>query len=528
MTAQDRRNRAGAMLRVLLADASAGVLVAEPDGAIRRVNETLRQMLASGVALAAGADMGGIFAAAGRAGTRQALLEILASETPRTISGRLETGTDDPHHGVAITALPFPGEAGEAARLVLRIVDTTAQRRMAAQLAHGQKLQALGQLAGGIAHDFNNLLTAVLGATEQIRGRASVDAETMEDAAQIARAAERGAALVRKLLAFGRQQTLQPKVIAINAAIRDIAAMLRPMLGGAIRLELELDAAEPLARVDPTQLDQVLLNLAMNARQAMADKGRLTLHSGHVALYRPLTRGAETIPPGSYVMVEVRDTGCGIPPEALAHIFEPFFTTRRGAGGTGLGLATVHGIVRQSHGFLTVDSLVGRGTSMRIYLPRHAGPADPVASAAPETAPTMDIGGAARAVLLVDDEAMLRDLMARVLRQVGWTVLTADSAESALEMVESGAADELAAVISDVVMPGQDGPALVRVLRARWPGLPAILVSGYAEERLRVTMAGEGIYFLPKPYGAKDLLALLRRIIDRPVGATKGSASAEA
>ena len=522
MTARERRSRAGAMLRVLLADASAGVLVAEPDGAIRRVNETLRQMLASGVPLAAGADMGGIFAAAGRAGTRQALLEILASETPRTISGRLETGTDDPHHGVAITALPFPGEAGEAARLVLRIVDTTAQRRMAAQLAHGQKLQALGQLAGGIAHDFNNLLTAVLAAAEQIRARDGVDAETMEDAAQIARAAERGAALVRKLLAFGRQQTLQPKVIAINAAIRDIAAMLRPMLGVAIELVLDLDAEEPLARVDPTQLDQVLMNLAMNARQAMADGGRLTLHSGHVALYRPLTRGAETIPPGSYVMVEVRDTGCGIPPEALAHIFEPFFTTRRNAGGTGLGLATVHGIVRQSHGFLTVDSLVGQGTSMRIYLPRHAGPADAAAEAPPMQAG--DVAAASRVVLLVDDEAMLRDLMARALRRGGWRVLTADSAESVLEMVESGAVDGLAAVVSDVVMPGQDGPALVRALRGRWPGLPAILVSGYAEERLRVAMAGEGIYFLPKPYGAKDLLALLARMTGAEAGAIRPEA----
>jgi two-component system cell cycle sensor histidine kinase/response regulator CckA len=522
VTARERRNQSGKMLRVLLADSSAGVLIAEPDGTIRRANETLRQMLASGVALGAGADMGGIFAAAGRAGTRQALLEILASETPRTISGRLQTGTDDPYHGVAITALPFPGEAGQPARLVLRIVDTTAQRRMAAQLAHGQKLQALGQLAGGIAHDFNNLLTAVLAAAEQIRARDGVDAATAEDAAQIVRAGERGAALVRKLLAFGRQQTLLPRVIAINAAIRDMASMLRPMLGGTIELRLDLDTDEPLARVDPTQLDQVLLNLAMNARQAMPAGGQLILHSGHVVLYRPLARGAETIPPGSYVMVEVRDNGCGIPPQLLAHIFEPFFTTRRGNGGTGLGLATVHGIVRQSHGFLTVDSTVGQGTSMRIYLPRHAGPVDQVAISAAAAPPP------ARSVLLVDDEAMLRDLMARALRQAGWTVLTADSAESAMETAESGTAGSLAAVISDVVMPGQDGPALVRALRARWPRLPAILVSGYAEERLRVAMDGEGIHFLPKPYGAKDLLALLARITGTGTGTASHAVRPEA
>ena len=499
------------LLQTLLRDPTAGVLLADAAGGILRANETLRGMVPGDVSLAPGAAMADIFGAAEREGICRALADMVARNTPGSLIGRLRTDLVSPHHAVAITALPLVREDG-AGFLLLRIADITAQRQLESQLAQGQKLQAIGQLAGGIAHDFNNLLTAILGAAEAMRDRAGEDAETREDLARITGAAERGAALVRQLLAFGRQQTLQPRVIGINAAIRDIAGMLRSLLGAGVRLELTLDREEPLARVDPTQFDRVLVNLAVNARDAMADGGLLTLHSGHVCLFRPLTRGAETIPPGSYVMVEIRDTGAGIPADVLPRIFEPFFTTKREQGGTGLGLATVHGIVRQSGGFLIVDSMPGQGTSLRLYLPRAAGPADALApsllSPAPVAAP-----GRGRMVLLVDDEAMVRDLAARALRHRGWEVLAYDSAESALAAFESGPPLALAAVISDVVMPGLDGPALVRRLRAQRPGLPAILISGYAQESLRAALIDDGIAFLPKPYALKDLLALVARVI---------------
>ena len=210
--------------------------------------------------------------------------------------------------------------------------DITAQRRLEAQLTQSQKLQAVGQLAGGIAHDFNNLLTAVMGAADDALARKLPDQETVEDLEQIRGSAERGAALVRQLLAFGRQQTLQPRPVSINASVESVSGLLRRLLGSTIRLELQLEQPGRTVRVDPTQLDQVLVNLAVNARDAMAEGGQLTLRTGSITLYRPLVRGEETIPPGRYVMVEVQDTGVGIPPDVLPRIFDPFFTTRARAG----------------------------------------------------------------------------------------------------------------------------------------------------------------------------------------------------
>ncbi len=258
------------------------------------------------------------------------------------------------------------------------------------------------------------------------------------------------------MLAFGRQQTLQPRAVSINDAVAGLSGLLRRLLGGTVRLELELEEPGRTVQVDPTQLDQVLVNLAVNARDAMPEGGQLTLRTGHITLYRPLIRGEEVIPPGRYVMVEVQDTGCGIPPEVLPRIFDPFFTTRRERGGSGLGLSTVHGIIRQSDGFLAVDSLPGKGTRMRIYLPRHDGegmaiprlpapalpaplPAAPAVAAPPDTEPPAAAEPApGRTVLLVDDEDGVRRLAARALARQGWTVLSADSARGRADAHRGG------------------------------------------------------------------------------------------
>ncbi len=398
---------------------------------------------------------------------------------------------------------------------------------------HERRLQVVGQLAGGIAHDFNNLLTAILGAADAILGRAETSVDTVADVQQIRRGVDRGAALVRQLLAFSRQQTLQPRIVAVNAAIEDAARLLRRLLGEKIVLKLELEEPGRRVMVDPGQLDQVLLNLAVNARDAMAEGGTLTLASGHETLYRPRLTGTEIIPPGRYVTITVADSGVGIAEAVMSRIFEPFFTTKRapgmsglggighggagqggtGQGGTGLGLPSVLGIVRQSGGFLEVASEVGIGTRMVVYLPRYvAAEADIVPTQPP--APVA-IGGAGRVVLVVEDEASVRVVLARALVRAGWRVLAAETAEAALEMLQNPAElpdSQPSVVISDVVMPGMDGPALVRAVRRICPGIPAVLVSGYAEPALRQDLVAADIIFLAKPYATAELLELVARL----------------
>jgi two-component system cell cycle sensor histidine kinase/response regulator CckA len=385
---------------------------------------------------------------------------------------------------------------------------------------HARRLRVVGQLAGGIAHDFNNLLTAILGAADAILERAETTAETAADARQIRRGVERGAALVRQLLAFSRQQTLQPRIVAVNAAIEDAAQLLRRLLGEKITVAIALEQPGRRVMADPGQLDQVLVNLAVNARDAMAEGGTLTLSSGHATLYRPRLAGAETIPPGRYVTITVADTGGGIPDDVMPRIFEPFFTTKRALGGTGLGLSTVLGIVRQSDGFLDVASRPGIGTTVVVYLPRHDAAAEAIAPSRHAQVRAAPSGGD-RVVLVVEDEAPVRRVLVRALTRAGWRVLAAETAESALEMLgNSGDSPEsqLSVVISDVVMPGMDGPALVRAVRLTCPNLPAVLVSGYADPVLRQDLVAEDISFLAKPYSTAELLELVARLTGAKAG----------
>jgi two-component system cell cycle sensor histidine kinase/response regulator CckA len=495
------------LVQMLFQDPGVGVLVVDHDGGVVRANETLRQMVARRVDLSPGAPVAAIFREIDPLALRQSLGGVAAANS---LSARLETADTDPDHMVDVAVTVLREEDGSVSGAMLRLTDITAQKRLEAQLAHSQKLQAVGQLAGGIAHDFNNLLTAISGAAEALLER---DGPPDPDAQQILDSARRGAGLVHQLLAFGRQQTLQPRALAVNEAIATLSSLLDRLLGAQVRLVLDLETPGRMVRVDPTQLDQVLVNLAVNARHAMADGGTLTLRSGHINLYRPLILGEETIPPGRYVMIEVQDTGIGIPAEVLPRIFDPFFTTRREHGGNGLGLSTVHGIVRQSDGFLAVESVIGEGSRFRIYLPRfdtEVAPVKPAQKLMPSTLPRT------RRVLLVDDEDAVLRLAERALTRRGWTVLAADQADAALALV-AAEAGEISAVISDVVMPGMDGPALVRALRKTLPGLPAILVSGYAEETLRRQLVGEGVVFLAKPYRLRELADLLEQITTESV-----------
>ena len=506
-------NGRGILARAVLQDTLSGVLVLDRDGTVLRGNATLARMLRG--ELGRGSSGALAFAAADRDAAWSAIQAALSGrvKAPPAFEARLA----GPGLTVRVAGHRLRGWRGTSG-LLLRFVDMSAQRGLQAELEQTQHLQAVGRLAGGIAHDFNNLLQAITGASEALLEYAPAGTEMRADITQIQDSAVRGAALVRQLLAFGRQQSLQPRSVDVNAALRDVAKMLRRLLGASLHLVLDLETPSRHVLVDPGQLDQVLVNLAVNARDAMLEAGgggTLTLRSCHATLFERLLKGPEVIPAGRYVMIEVADTGPGIPADVLPSIFEPFFTTRRDRGGTGLGLATVHGILRQSGGYLAVDSQAGAGTRMRIYLPRHEA-APPVLS--PEAAPMAQPAAVGPVqlhhglVLLVEDEAPVRMIAARQLTRRGWTVLDADCAEAALALLDPQAPPR--AIVTDMVMPGMDGVALVQQLRQRLgnPSLPAILVSGYAQESLRAGAAATATVFLPKPYRMVDLASALDEV----------------
>jgi two-component system cell cycle sensor histidine kinase/response regulator CckA len=427
--------------------------------------------------------------------------------------------------GVAPAALPTLCRSAAGARAVQlwvapiadggAVLSLVPEQHAGAEEVQARRLQAVGTLAAGVAHDFNNLLQAVIGAAEALAAQPGIAGD---EPALILGGARRAAGLVAQLLALSRQQTLQPRVVAVNRAITDLLPLLRGSLGDRVRLVLELEEPGRTVRVDPGQLDQVLMNLVLNARGAMPQGGTLTLRTRRENLLAPRGGGGETIPAGRYLAIEVADTGEGIAPEVMGRIFEPFFTTRaadgRPGGGTGLGLATVMGIVRQSDGFLEVASTVGQGSRFRILLPRlpQAEVEAPIPAPVPVAAPP-----AGRTVLLVDDEEPVRRLAERALRRQGWEVLAAESGEAALALLADAPA--LACVVSDMVMPGMDGAALIDAVRQRVGAVPAVIMSGYAQRPRHAAMAAAATAFLAKPYAMRDLVALVGEVAGTQVPA---------
>ena len=486
----------GAIAECLFGDETDGIALLDAEGRVERANA--RFGVLSG---AQDAQLAWTALPIAVAGT---LRTALRTARPATVTATVtQAGI---RRVLRLALLPIPDHGG-----LLRVSDYTHEQDLEEQLCQSQRLQAVGELAGGIAHDFNNLLTAILGAADDLRTRSDRAADR-EDLVQIRESAERGATLVRHLLAFSRQQTLQPRVIKLNDAVRDTYGLLHRLLGSGVDLVLALEEPGRDVRIDPTQLAQVLMNLAVNARNAMAAGGRLTIASGHRLMLRPEAFGGDLVPAGRYASLSVADTGGGIPPDVLPRIFEPFFTTRREAGGTGLGLSTVHGIVRQSGGFMAVESTPGQGTRFDILLPRYEDPALWQPEPAPAPAPVLR-PPASRTLLLVDDEAAVRRLAERVLTRAGWNVVAAPSAEDALELLEGGElGPALGCVVSDVVMPGMHGPDLVGHLRRIWPGLPALLMSGYADASLRDSLTAADISFLHKPFAMAELTGALARL----------------
>ncbi|MFC3125757.1 ATP-binding protein [Pseudoroseomonas globiformis] len=390
--------------------------------------------------------------------------------------------------------------------------DVSQQSILVAQTQEAERLQALGALAGGIAHDFNNLLSVVIGAADQavqLLDEKGVS-QPREELEQIRQAAERGGALVRQLLAYARQQVLTPQNVALNRAVRSMAQMLRPVLGQGITLDLALEEPERLVRIDPSQLDRVVMNLAMNARNAMPNGGRLSISTGRSLLLEPLSADPDDVPAGRWSVLQVADTGSGISPDIRSRIFEPFFTSRARSGGSGMGLATVYGIIRQSGGYVLFDSEVGQGTRFRILLPRVEGVGEeqPKSGKVPTVPAEHQPAGL---LLLVDDEAPLRLLAERALRRAGWNVVAAEDGEAALFLVEQeGLRPSI--LVSDVVMPGMDGPALRDRLRQFFPALPVLLVSGYAPSIVGKGITEDRLAHLAKPYRPAELVEAVRKL----------------
>ncbi|PKR55961.1 hybrid sensor histidine kinase/response regulator [Thalassospira marina] len=407
------------------------------------------------------------------------------------------------------------GRSGESGALLLNFLDTTEQKNLEEQFAQSQKMQAVGQLAGGVAHDFNNLLTAMIGFCDLLLSRHGPGDPSFADIMQIKQNANRAANLVRQLLAFSRRQTLQPKVINITDALAEMSNLLRRLIGEKIDLKVAHGRDIGLVKVDPGQLDQVIINLVVNARDAMSgDGGTLAIKTGNEIVDETKHAGTEIIPAGDYVRIEVRDTGIGIPKDNLTRIFEPFFSTKQRGEGTGLGLSTVYGIVKQTGGFISVDSEMGVGTTFTIYLPRYEITAEELAAsqAVAEETPSRDLTGSG-AILLVEDEDAVRTFGARALRGKGYDVLEASNGENALEVLEK-TDKTIDLVISDVVMPGMDGPTLIRQLREERPDLKVIFISGYAEDTYRDELDEEnGVHFLPKPFSLKDLATKVKEVL---------------
>jgi len=416
-----------------------------------------------------------------------------------------------------VTAVEEDERETEAA--IVYMLETTERRALENQINQSQKMDMVGQLAGGIAHDFNNVLSAIMMANDFLLNAHKPTDPSFQDIMQIKQNATRAATLVRQLLAFSRKQTLRPQVLDLGDALSDLTMLLRRLIGEKVKFDPVHGRDLWPVKVDVSQFEQVIVNLAVNARDAMPDGGTLTIKTANVSAQEAEKLSYKGMPAADYVRIDVTDTGTGIPPEIVDKIFEPFFSTKEVGKGTGLGLSTVYGIVKQTGGFIYVDSEPGFGTSFRIFLPRHHPEHDIQADAAATNGaakehpagakPRSDLTGQGT-ILLVEDEEGLRSLNARGLRSRGYSVIEASNGIEALEALEekNGAVD---LVVSDVVMPEMDGPTLLRAVRSRNPDLKIIFVSGYAEDAFAKSLReDEKFDFLPKPFTLSQLVAAVK------------------
>jgi two-component system, cell cycle sensor histidine kinase and response regulator CckA len=412
---------------------------------------------------------------------------------------------DQPDEVIALSIAGVRG-LGDAAVLI-GLKDNSEETKLKRQVAQATKMQAVGQLAGGVAHDFNNILTAIIGYCDLMLLRHPPGDSDYDDIQQIRQNSNRAASLTRQLLAFSRQQTLRPQILQLPDVVAEVSHLLKRLLGETVKLDVQHGRSIGVVRADPGQLEQVIVNLGVNARDAMPDGGTLLIETKAVNKADVRAMRSEILPIGDYALLSITDAGTGIAKEHLAKIFEPFFTTKEVGKGTGLGLSTVYGIVKQSGGFIFADSEIGKGTRFDIYLPVHEGGMPPPVTLATLDAPPKDVWGTGR-LLIVEDEPMVRAVAERALARQGYTVETACDGEEALALFAEGKSYDL--VVSDVVMPNMDGPAMARELRKQRPDMRILFMSGYAEEQLRQSINLDKVAFLPKPFSVQQIAEAVR------------------
>jgi two-component system cell cycle sensor histidine kinase/response regulator CckA len=506
------------LLRAAVSAAREAILIADAAGRIQFVNEAFCAMSGYGAPEVLGCHVDLLRSEAHPPAYFEALWQTLNAGRPW--NGRfINRHKDGSLHTVSSSITPILGENGQPRAFVSIALDVTEADRAAErlqraeeQLRQAAKMESIGTLAGGVAHDFNNLLTVILGGTGTLRESLATESPLQEEVEEIQKAAERAATLTRQLLAFSRKQVLTVRRLDVNGVVRGIEKLLRRSVSEQVHFVLDLAPDLPPVEADDAQLGQVLLNLAVNAHDAMPDGGRLTIATAAAVFDEAEHIGPFQVPAGAYVELTVRDTGTGIAPDLLQRIFDPFFTTKPVGRGTGLGLSTVYGIVTQLGGHIAVESVVGTGTAFRIFLPAPA--ASPGATPSPEgTQPPHETKRHRGTVLFVEDDPAVRAVGVRMLGRAGYQVLEAANGAAALEclQIHAGPVDLL---VTDVLMPGLDGPALAAEAARLRPGLPALFVSGYPGEvisRYGDFVPGEN--FLGKPYSADELAALVHRAL---------------
>ena len=507
-----------ALLSRALDQAPFGLAVLDDELAVREVNSTFRGLI--GETVVTGKQIGDLFAEE----DRQALTDILVQAqntpaVPESESGTVTLSMDArpealPSTTVTVNVSPPTRSRGGGGGLLLHLVDATRRRQLEQQFAQSQKMQALGQLAGGVAHDFNNMLTAMIGFCDLVLQRHHPGEQSFADIMQIKQNANRAAGLVRQLLAFSRKQPLQPRVLDIGEVLSELSSLLRRVLGE--RIELSLIHARDMAKVkvDQSQLEQVLINLAVNARDAMDGDGRLEIRTAHRKVQRKRRVGIVDVPAGDYITVSVIDTGPGIPDAIADRIFDPFFTTKEIGDGTGLGLSMVYGSLEQMGGVVTVENRPpreGGGAVFTLFIPDAADAALADESESGGDGDEEDVTGAG-SVLLVEDEDPVRLFSARALRSKGYVVTEARTGAAALDILSDARFDLL---VTDMIMPEVDGAALIRVAREAMPDLPIVCISGYTQESVAAEISElPNLYFLPKPFSLKQLVSKVRLALD--------------
>lgn len=504
-------------LSAFLGEAPFGVVLIETGGRIAAANKAMARLLGDADGDLRNRD----FASLVQPRDRSTLAALVAEAVAE---GRAEgelalAGTDGEARFVSVVlhGVPDGARRRDGGDIVVYLVDISSRRELEERMIQSQKMQAVGQLAGGIAHDFNNLLTAMSGFCDLLLARHRSGDPSFADIMQIRQNANRAANLVRQLLAFSRRQALNARVVDVTETLADLSHLLRRLIGADIDLRITHGRNLKPVLVDQSQLEQVLVNLIVNARDAMEGSGVIQVRTYNVRVDRPLRRRDETVPVGEYVLIEVGDSESGIAAENLDRVFEPFFSTKEIGAGTGLGLSTVYGIVKQTNGFIFLESVEGEGATFSIYLPAHDGSVEhdhePGASMGGGSDMEGDLTGAGT-ILLVEDEDPVRLFAARALRGKGYTVLEARTGEIAVSMMREGDA-RIDLLITDVMMPGMDGPSLIRESREIGIEVPVICISGYSEDALRQRISeDEAIHFLPKPFSLKQLAAKVRDVLN--------------